>query len=159
MSAPGPEIRRAVEGDLGAIRGLLSHCRLPSSDIGSDGLDGFHVAMADRDLVGVAGIEMADEFALLRSVAIRPEFRSAGLGRRLLAACEGLARERGVSALYLIANDEAAETYFTRRGYGLIDRRRVPAPLTCLAEFTHLCPQTHPCLVKILDPLVSEGSQ
>jgi N-acetylglutamate synthase-like GNAT family acetyltransferase len=122
-------------------------------------LDGFHVAMADRDLVGVAGIEMADDVALLRSMAICPGFRSIGLGRRLLAAGEELALDRGVRALYLIANDDAAVNYFARFGYGLIDRRRVPVPLTYLAEFTHLCPQTHPCLRKTLNPFFGEQNE
>jgi N-acetylglutamate synthase-like GNAT family acetyltransferase len=145
-----------MASDLDAIRGLLSQCGLPSDDISGDTLDGFHVAMADRGLVGVAGIEMADNFALLRSAAVCQGFRFAGLGRRLLAACEALALDRRARALYLIANDDAAATYFTSLGYCLIDRQRVPAPLTYLAEFTHLCPQTHPCLRKIVDPRFSE---
>lgn len=159
MSAPAPEIRRAVESDLDSIQGLLSQCGLPSGDISGDTLDGFHVAMADRDLVGVAGIEMADNFALLRSAAICRAFRSVGLGRRLLAACEELALDRGVRALYLIANDDAAATYFTRLGYCLINRQRVPVPLTHLAEFTHLCPQTHPCLRKSFAPRPREQNE
>ncbi len=159
MSAPPPEIRRALERDLDAIQGLLSQCGLPSGDLSSEGLEGFFVAMAERDLVGVAGIEMAGRFALLRSAAICPGFRSAGLGRRLLAACEALALERGIRALYLIANDDAAAQYFARCGYCLIDRQRVPVPLTHLAEFTHLCPQTHPCLRTILKPVLGEQNE
>ena len=156
MSTRKPELRRAVPGDLAAIKGLLADCGLPTVDLTSQSLEGFHVALAADEMIGVAGIEMAGSYALLRSVAVRPGLRASGLGRRLVAASENLARSRGVLSIYLIPNDDAAKRYFSHLGYAAIDRKQVPPPLTQLAEFTSLCPQTHPCLRKGLDPHVAE---
>lgn len=143
-------------GDLAAVQALLTECGLPIVDLTSESLEGFHVAMAAAEMVGVAAIEMAGGYALLRSVAVRPELRTSGLGRRLVAASEDLARSRGVLAIYLIPNDDAASGYFSHLGYAAIDRKHVPPALTQLAEFTYLCPQTHPCLWKRLDTDFSE---
>lgn len=146
MSTLVNAIRRATAEDLDDIRALLENCGLPASDLTAQHLDGFHVAINGTEIVGVAGLEQAGDGALLRSVAVHPRLRASGLGSRLIDASIALAQARLLRALYLIPNDESARTFFTRRGFKPVERKNVPERLRGLPEFTHLCPQTHPCL-------------
>lgn len=150
------EIRVAKPADWDSIQQLLNGAGLPSSDLTAEKLEGFRVAILESEIVGVAGIELAPPFGLLRSLVVQKELRSGGIGRDLVEQCERFARERPLKALYLIPNDDHAEAFFKRLRYTLIERRLVPQPLRSLAEFTHLCPQSHPCLRKTLDPTFTE---
>lgn len=157
MNTPVAEIRRAAATDFDRIRALLDLCGLPASDLTAQGLEGFHVAVRDAAIVGVAGLEQAGDAALLRSIAVHPRLRASGLGRHLIDASIELAQRRSLRALYLIPNDEFAANLFARRGFTRIERTHIPEAIRRLPEFTHLCPQTHPCLWKALDPHCSEG--
>ncbi|WP_232833251.1 GNAT family N-acetyltransferase [Paraburkholderia kururiensis] len=148
MSTPDYEIRRAAATDFDGIVALLDLCGLPASDLTAQSLDGFHVAVRDAGIIGVAGLEQAGDAALLRSVAVHPRLRASGLGSRLIDASMALAQTRSLRALYLIPNDDAAHAFFARRGFKHIERSRIPEAIRGLPEFTHLCPQTHPCLWK-----------
>lgn len=152
MSTPVDEIRRAVATDFGGILALLDLCGLPASDLTAQSLDGFHVAVRDAGIVGVAGLEQVGDAALLRSVAVHSRLRASGLGSRLIDASIELAQTRSLRALYLIPNDESAHAFFARCGFARIDRNHIPEAIRGLPEFTHLCPQTHPCLWKSLNP-------
>lgn len=143
-------IRPATVTDFDGIRALLEACGLPSSDLTAEGLDGFHVAISDAGIVGVAGLEQVGDAALLRSVAVDPQLRGLGLGACLVDATLAVAQTRSVRALYLIPNDESAYAFFARRGFTRIERDSVPLAVRGLPEFTHLCPQTHPCLWRSL---------
>ena len=150
-------IRRATVADFDGIRALLAACGLPSSDLTAETLDGFHVAIGDDEIVGVAGLQQIGDAALLRSVAVHPQLRGSGLGSSLVDASLALAQTRSLRALYLIPNDEAAHGFFARRGFTGIERRSVPSAIRSLPEFTHLCPQIHPCLWRSSDAGSSPG--
>ncbi len=140
-----PEIRQAAPSDRVAIERLLT-----SSDLALDGVAGalpmFFVAVARRDadeqntqdLVGVAGLEVCCENALLRSVAIAPEWRSRGLGRALVERVIADAESRGIRALYLLTT--TAERYFPSFGFETITRERVPDDIRATEEFRVACP-------------------
>ena len=150
------EIRSAKPEDWTDVQRLLESARLPSSDLAADKLQGFFVATLQGQVLGVAGVEMASSFGLLRSVAVDQAQRHQGLGGQLVEHCLRLARARALKALYLIPNDDRAARFFTHHRFTLIERRLVPYALRGLAEFTHLCPQSYPCLRLALDPAFSE---
>ena len=150
MNAADCTIRQATVADFGGIRALLAACGLPASDLTEGSLRAFHVAMEGGEIVGVAGLELVGDMALLRSVAVHPRLRGSGLGSRLVDTSLALAQSRSVRALYLIPNDESAYVFFARRGFTDIERSRVPQSMRSLPELTHLCPQTHPCLWRSL---------
>lgn len=158
MNGADCAIRPATVADFDGIRALLEGCGLPSSDLTAERLDGFHVAVGDAGIVGVAGLEQVGDAALLRSVAVDPALRGSGLGARLVDATLALAQTRSIRALYLIPNDEAAHAFFARRGFTRIERNGVPPSVSALPEFTHLCPQTHPCLWRALNAGCSQES-
>ncbi len=151
MNAPSTELRAAQGSDLPAVITLLTACGLPSSDLSEASLAHFHVLESDGQLVGVAGLEVAGSQGLLRSVAVAPHFRGKGLAGRLVEATEAASNRNEFSALYLLANDAGATRFFERLGYTPVERTRVPPALLSLPEFSHLCPQSCPCLRKALN--------
>ena len=98
----------------------------------------FVVAERGTDIVGVAGLEVCCDNALLRSVAVLPDWRSHGLGRALVTRVISDAEARGVRALYLLTT--TAEHYFPTFGFERIARSDVPADIQETAEFQSACP-------------------
>jgi amino-acid N-acetyltransferase len=141
MSTPSsdgtPHIRPANLADLAAIERLLTASSLPLDGV-RDALERFVVAQAGDDLVGVAGLEVCRDNALLRSVAVLPEWRSHGLGRALVTRVISDAEAQGIRALYLLTT--TAERYFPSFGFRQIARDDVPGDVRETAEFQSACP-------------------
>jgi amino-acid N-acetyltransferase len=132
-----PQIRPADPADLAAIEQLLTASSLPLDGV-RDSLGGFVVAQSGERLVGVAGLEVCCDNALLRSVAVLPEWRSRGLGRALVTRVISDAEARGIRALYLLTT--TAERYFPSFGFKQIARDDVPGDVRETAEFQSACP-------------------
>ena len=132
-----PRVRAAAPADLAAVEGLLTASGLPLDGV-RDALATFVVAERGTDLVGVAGLEVCCDNALLRSVAVRPEWRSHGVGRALVTRVISDAESRGIHALYLLTT--TADRYFPTFGFRTITRDEVPADVRETAEFRDACP-------------------
>jgi amino-acid N-acetyltransferase len=132
-------VRAATSGDLPAVERLLVASKLPLDGV-PEALKDFVVAESDGELVGVAGLEICCDDALLRSVAVRPEWRSKGVGRALVTRAIANAESRGLHALYLLTT--TAETYFPSFGFKAITRAEVPEVVRATKEFTTACPDT-----------------
>lgn len=141
-----PLIRPASQADLPAIERLLLETGLTTAGVAeilNTTPSDFFVAETTGDageLVAVAGLERCCDNALLRSVAVRPEWQRHGLGRALIQRIVCHAEERGIRALYLLTM--TAEHYFPRFGFEAIDRAAVPADLAETLEFKSACPTT-----------------
>lgn len=135
----GATLRPAQPADLPAIERLLTAASLPLAGV-ADALKGFVVAEADGRIVGSAAIDACCEDALLRSVAVAPEWRSRGLGRALVSRAIADAEARGVRALYLLTT--TAEHYFPSFGFQQISRADVPEEVRETEEFRDACPAT-----------------
>lgn len=151
MNGADAELRPAQGADLPGIVTLLTACGLPASDLNEASLAHFQVVESAARLVGVAGLDVAAGHGLLRSVAVAPDFRGTGVASRLVKTVEDAARNSALTALYLLAKDAKAASYFARIGYAPVDRARVPPALLALPEFSQLCPQSSPCLRKVLN--------
>ena len=138
------ELRPARAADFDAIVALLGAAELPVEDLNAARLDAFVVAAEGEICVGVVGLEIHQSDALLRSLAVEPQYRSRGLGARLVHAIETEARARGVAALYLLTT--TATTFFEWMGYTAHDRAGVPSSIAATTEFSSLCPDTADCL-------------
>jgi amino-acid N-acetyltransferase len=130
-------VRPAVSADLPAVERLLVDSGLPLDGV-RDALPTFVVAEAGGRLVGVAGLEVCCDNALLRSVAVDAEWRSRGLGRALVARVISDAEARGLRALYLLTT--TAEHYFPSFGFQRIARDEVPDDVRETEEFQGACP-------------------
>jgi len=133
------EITAFRERDAAAIADLLVANELPP-----DGMDALRattvVARMNENIVGCAALELYDNAALLRSVAVHTDVRDRGLGRRLVHEMLARARATGVRDLYLLTL--TAEDWFPRFGFEHIPRDQAPETIRQSDEFTTLCPDT-----------------
>jgi amino-acid N-acetyltransferase len=130
-------IRPASSTDLAAVERLLTANDLPLDGV-RDAFGTFVVAESAGELIGVAGLEICCDDALLRSVAVHPEWRSKGVGRALVTRAISNAEARGIHALYLLTT--TAERYFPTLGFAKVAREDVPAEVRATKEFTDACP-------------------
>ena len=139
MSQPhaSPTLRPARADDLRRVERLLADASLPTDGI-ADVHSTFTVAELGSELVGVAGLEVCCRNALLRSVAVAPEWRSRGLGRELVTRVIADAEARGIDALYLLTT--TAERYFPSFGFRAVARDAVPEDIRETSEFREACP-------------------
>ncbi|HKG94704.1 MAG TPA: arsenic resistance N-acetyltransferase ArsN2 [Gemmatimonadaceae bacterium] len=135
--APGATLRPARPSDLPAVERLLAAAKLPLDGV-AGALPTFVVAEHDDSIVGVAGLEVCCDNALLRSVAVAPEWRSHGLGRALVSRLISDAEARGIHALYLLTT--TAERYFPGFGFRQVARDEVPDDVRDTGEFRSACP-------------------
>ena len=88
-------------GDLNEIQQLLTECQLPSSDLTASNLNTFLVARRrkpaeDSSILGVVGLEIClpGQDGLLRSLAVKDNYRGQGLAMSLCDRMEVLARQK-----------------------------------------------------------------
>lgn len=129
-------VRPATPADLAGVEALLTRSGLPLDGV-RDALPTFVVAQAGDDIVGVAGLELCRDNALLRSVAVADSHRSHGVGRALVTRVITDAEARGIPALYLLTT--TAEHYFPKFGFRPIARDQTPDDIRATAEFTSAC--------------------
>lgn len=140
MDTHSATLRVATDTDLPAIERLLASSGLPIAGV-AEALRGFVVAESDSDkrIIGVIGLEpCCDEYALLRSAVVDPQWRGTGLGRRLVTHIIAEAESRGIKALYLLTT--TAERYFPTFGFVKTERDIVPAEVKRSVEFREACP-------------------
>jgi amino-acid N-acetyltransferase len=148
-------IRNAAPADVPAIERLLADADLPTAGVAeiiSANSRDFFVAEAgegeEKQLVGVAGLEVCCNNALLRSVAVRPEWRSHAVGRELVRRIVREGEGRGLHALYLLTT--TAEHYFPRFGFERIERTAVAPEIAETVEFKSACPASAVAMKKTL---------
>lgn len=149
MNAASFELRPAQAEDRPAVGALLESCSLPTDDLNAVDLEYFELAVDAQGLiVGVAGFDRAASVALLRSLAVAPDWRGRGLGEQLVARREAAARVAGVNRFFLLTT--SAADYFRRLGYCDVPRADVPAAIAAHAQFRGLCPASASCLERRL---------
>jgi amino-acid N-acetyltransferase len=146
-------LRSAVPADLAAVRALLTDASLPLDGV-DEAFEHGVVAEAGRTpvggaIVGAAAIEPFGTDGLLRSVVVTPSSRGTGLGRTLVGAAEGAARELGIRDLYLLT--ETAVDWFPRLGYEPLARDAAPVAIAGSVEFTVSCKDTGVLMHRRLD--------
>ena len=134
------ELRPARFTDLPAIRVLLGKAKLPTEGVEAPALANFIVAEQEGTLIGVAGLEIYQESALLRSVAVEERWQGTGVGRSLIDEALERSKERGIQDVFLLTT--TAEHYFPRFGFTCVGRDQVPEAVQCSCEFQGACPST-----------------
>lgn len=137
ITASEVQLRPASSADLADVEALLSASELPLDGV-REALPTFIVAESGTDMVGVAGLEICCDNALLRSVAVQDAWRSQGLGRALVTRTIAEAEARGINALYLLTT--SADRYFPSFGFRAVARDTVPEDIRATAEFREACP-------------------
>jgi amino-acid N-acetyltransferase len=129
--------------DLAAIKSLLAANELPVAGV-DDHWKTFLVARDGDTMVGCGGAEAYQFAALIRSVAVVPEYRSHGVGRKLVRQLLDRLASRGLREFYLLTT--TAEAYFRKRGFKVIDRDEVHPQLLSSREFQDACPASAVCM-------------
>ena len=142
---PAPLYRTAVREDLRSITALLDDAGLPLDGV-AEHLDGFVVAVDGDAIVGCAALERYGHDALLRSVAVREDWRGAGVGGRLVGRLFDEAERSGVRTVVLLTT--TAPDYFERFGFARIDRDGVPGAVRASVEFQGACPASAVVMIR-----------
>jgi N-acetylglutamate synthase-like GNAT family acetyltransferase len=129
-------IREAEPQDLPAVLALLAEAKLPAEGV-ADHLRSFFVVDEGGRIVGSAGLEIRGDAALLRSLAVAPALRGAGLGAAVLRRALHAAHDPkgGVYAL-----TTTAEAYLSRFGFERVARASLPPQLLESRELQDACP-------------------
>jgi amino-acid N-acetyltransferase len=134
------KLRTATPADLPTVLGLLTRAGLPTQGVDIDALTDFVVAEEGGTPVGVVGLEVYRESALLRSAAVEESWRGSGVGRALIDRALALSKERGIRDVFLLTT--TAEHYFPRFGFACVGRESVPESVQASAEFQGACPSS-----------------
>jgi amino-acid N-acetyltransferase len=130
----------ADRGDLPDVLELLQSSSLPVAGVASQ-LESFLVARDEAGrLVGTIGLEVYEKVGLLRSLVVRSDRRSAGVGTELVNRLLVLAREKKVETVYLLTT--TAETYFPRFGFVRVPRDDADPRLAASEELRGACPSS-----------------
>ncbi len=104
-----------------AERGLMLHRSL--SDF-YDSLRNFRVYVEGDAVLGVAGLRiMWANLAEVYALAVAPDTRGKGIGRKLVADCVQQAEQLGIRKLFALTYEQA---FFERCGFGVCDRQHLP---------------------------------
>lgn len=135
--------RLATPPDRGAIAALLETEGLPTADLEAGGVV-MMVAESEQRCIGCIGIQPLSRRGIIRSLAVTPERRGAGIGRALVSRAEALASCGGLDNLYLLT--EGARDFWVNAGYTIVPRAEAPPEIRDSAQFRSLCPATAACL-------------
>jgi N-acetylglutamate synthase-like GNAT family acetyltransferase len=119
-NSEGITIREATAHDGERLRNLLAQIELGADDVLAPGTR-YWLAENGGDVVGVVGLEYGAGAVLLRSAAVRPDMRGAGLGAALVGHALDHAAAEGHTRAYLFST--GAGSYWARQGF-----REVPVP-------------------------------
>src|SRR5436305_1666819 len=136
-------ISAATAEDIATIKTILDANALPSEGI-EDHWRTFVVARSGDEIVGCGGSEAFPFAALIRSVAVKDEYRSHGIGRKIVRQLLDRLASRGIREFYLLTT--GAEEYFRKRGFKVIDRDEVHPQLLGSEEFRGACPDSAVCM-------------
>lgn len=126
--------RAANCSDLEGVLELLTSVGLPVEGV-QQSLGNFVVAEVAGNIVGCAGFERYDKVGLLRSVAVRPDIQSLGLGSRLVACVVKDAASIGVEEVILLTT--TAKNFFEgRHGFHVASRNEYDSRLAASQEWT-----------------------
>jgi amino-acid N-acetyltransferase len=126
--------------DLAGGLDLLRRCELAQQDVAERWGHYFVVREDDGRVVAVAGLEVHGASALLRGVAVDPDYRGQGLAAALVEAAIARAKLLELRDVYLLTT--TAHDYFLRHGFSEHPREAAPASIRECWEFRSGCPTT-----------------
>ena len=130
-------IESAQDRDLPEVRFLLQRLSLPLDGV-EEHVKTMLVAKEDGHVIGTAALELYEDGALLRSVAVDPRQQGKRLGHELTEAALRLAAAHSADTVFLLTT--TAERFFPKFGFEPIARDDVPASIQASVEFLSACP-------------------
>lgn len=147
MSGKQPvTVRKALLGDIEPLLRLINGyaeqgIMLPRTEFElAENIRDFTVAATPEGAVGCGALHFYGlRAAEVRSLAVHPDWKGQGLGKRIIEALEAEAATHGIQSLFAFTY---IPDFFSRLGYSEVDRRRLPSKVwkDCLR-----CPKLHCC--------------
>ena len=123
-------IRRAYIKDVPSIAKIINDCAEYGQMLHRslsylyEHVRDFHVIVEDGQVVGVCGLSVVwSNMAEVYALAVAPEYRGRGLGKRLVLACIVEAEELGIAKLMTLTYERA---FFEKLGFTVLDRQQLP---------------------------------
>jgi len=126
---------------------LLQCNDLPYEDIKNKSLEHFFGYYKDEILEGIVGLEIYNNIALLRSLAVNNQ-KSTGIGSKLLEYVNNYSKKNNIDTLYLLTT--TANKYFLKKGFEIEDKNKAPSIIQNTEEFRSICPSNSIFMKKIL---------
>jgi len=136
------DIRFANAMEFTAIQHLLKVSGLPTEGV-EPGQGSFLVAVKDG-LLGVIGIEYYGKAVLLRSFAVEPKVRKAGIAKALVEKAFREMKDAGAADVYLLTN--TAVHYFESYGFTVIEREEIPENILNQSSLGVVCSLASTCM-------------
>ena len=124
--------------DEALLAGLLMANELVTEDLEGENKQFFTFHTAAGERVGIGGLELYGEDALVRSIVTLDDFRGAGFGGEIVRLLGDVACRQGACNLYLLTT--TAAPFFSKHGFEEVARKDVPETIRGTDEFSRLCP-------------------
>ena len=132
------QIIRLTARYLTEARQLLEDCDLTPAGVGNGNGD-FLLLVNDgsKKLQAMIGWEIFADSALLRSLAVREEYRQCGRAKILVERAIEQLRTEGRTQLYVLT--QTAEDYLKKYGFVVIERQNIPDGLLLQKKKKDIC--------------------
>jgi UDP-N-acetylmuramate: L-alanyl-gamma-D-glutamyl-meso-diaminopimelate ligase len=134
LDAIGDAIRPAQRSDMAGIRSLLSGVGMASEPARDEQFPSFFVLRNEQGLAGCVALEVYGDDAILRALAVHPQWRGAGYGWMLADMAVTHARYRGVRRIYLLT-EKASDFFAAKFGFRVVDRSTLSKPVAASETF------------------------
>lgn len=124
---------------INSIISLLNLFDLPVSDLETAPVHFFGIK-EKNNLIVIGALEIYSKNAVLRSVAVHPDFQNSGYGKEMIHFLENKALEFGVKKLFLLTT--TADGFFTKLNYQSTHREFCPDDIKSSTQFAQICPST-----------------
>ena len=136
-------IEMAEQTDFLQIHNLLECSGLSIRGVNADA--GKYYIAKGTSVIGVLGFEIYNTSALLRSLAIYPQFKKRGIAKQLIEHVLNNARQHTCDTAYLLTN--TAADYLSAYGFVPIDRDDIPSDILTTSALGDVCPMSSICMV------------
>jgi len=145
MKSTDIQVRQAQVQDVEKMYQLMLPFMLDKTLISRDRdnifqhLQEFFVASIHDKIIGVAALHIySSDLAEVRSLVVAQEVQQKGVGYLLVQACEGFARNIGVSSIFALTY---VDKFFTKQGYEVATKESLPEKIwtVCIhcPKFSH----------------------
>ncbi|MGD8306897.1 MAG: arsenic resistance N-acetyltransferase ArsN2 [Ignavibacteria bacterium] len=148
LSDNSVSICQSNSGEVNLIKDLLSLANLTVNGV-EQNVRNFLSLYYNESLIGTIGLEIYDNNALLRSLAIDKQYQNRGFGKMLCSEIINKAQIKNIKKLYLLT--ETAEKFFESLGFEKIPRESADDLVKTSEEFSSICPSTAICMQLTLD--------
>lgn len=128
------------EEELTQLKEFLRINQLPADDITLTNGSFIVYRDAENKITGSGGLEIYNQYALLRSLAVSQGLRGMMLGKKIVIDLLTLAHDKNLKEVYLLTN--TASHFFEKFGFAEVARENVPFEIKASTEFASVCPSS-----------------